>query len=1046
MASIQEWLQSIGLDEYAEQFIEARITPDLLPDLTEADLEKLGLPLGDRKRVLRAIAARAAPTESDADARPPAAGQHLPSAPDPVQLRQLTVAFIDLVGSTAFSARLDLEDYKDLLRTYHMACTRVINAHGGFVSQYAGDGVIAYFGYPRAQEDDPEQAVLAGLAAIREVAKIPAAGGGSLTARVGVATGQVVIDSLDYEGTGMTPSAMGEIPNLAARLQSLAEPGQVLVSATTRRLLGNEFVCEDAGSRELKGFAERLQVFRVHEVKRSVSRFEARQRGSWTPFVNRDEERALLLRRWAQACTSEGNVVLLSGEPGIGKSRLARELAGQAATEAPLRLHFQCSAHHTQSALFPVIAHLEHAARIGSDDTPKERLAKLRELLAGAPDDLRNLNHFARLLSVRDDDANDDGQASGAVSRHRREEMLQAMVNRMLGLASTRPLLIIFEDLHWIDPTSQELLDLLVERLSDRRILLICTFRQEYSPPWAGLAHVTRLDVNRLNPKEAAVIVTRIAAGRGQSVAALDAIVEKTDGVPLFIEELTKAAMEAASGPAGRRGPADPLALPSTLKDSLMSRLDRLPLAEKVMPVGAAIGRQFSHRVLAAVTGLDDTVLVPALTQLVDAELLFQRGEPPDAVYTFKHALVQDVAYESVLKSRMRDLHARIAATIEEQFPQVLESRPEVAAGHFTRARLHKRALHYWEQAAEKAIARSANAEAVSHVQSALKELDHEPDRAIRDRHEIRLREMLREPIELCGWGSDAIEQNLRRLYELSEHEGDVDEQFAVVYGSCGSHLLAGRVGQAESCTERMAQLAAETGDPAHEIVTLHTRALLAFLAGRFDEAVNGFDREISMLTPEHAAAMRRHYVADANIVARVMQAWALSLSGASARAESRIAEAERLIEAQEQSFSRIYGLTIIASIRQTCGQPQAALELAREAWQTAHAEHVPYWEAWAEVVLGWATTATGDAGAGLDFMRKGLADYAQTGARQMLPYGQVLLADACLKAGLVREGLSVIEQLEQQDATNEIRFFDRERHKIAEALRAAATVGGAGP
>ncbi len=354
MTSIQEWLRSIGLEEHSERFTEARITIDLLTDLTENDLEKLGLPLGDRKRVLRAVAAlaRATETEGNGDAQPRAGTEAAPNGPDPVQLRQLTVAFIDLVGSTQLAARLDLEDYKDALRTYHVACTRVINAHGGFVSQYAGDGVVAYFGYPRAQEDDPEQAVLAGLAAIREVEKIPVSGWGNLNARVGVATGQVVIEGLVYEGVEMAPSAMGEIPNLAARLQSLAQPGQVLVSTTTRRLLGTEFVCDDVGAHEPKGFAEKLQVFRVREVQRAASRFEARQRGSWTPFVNRDEERNLLLRRWERACAGEGNVVLLTGEPGIGKSRLARELAERAVAPAPIRLQFQCSAHNTRSALY----------------------------------------------------------------------------------------------------------------------------------------------------------------------------------------------------------------------------------------------------------------------------------------------------------------------------------------------------------------------------------------------------------------------------------------------------------------------------------------------------------------------------------------------------------------------------------------------------------------------------------------------------------------------------------------------------------------------
>jgi class 3 adenylate cyclase len=1051
MNSIKEWLNAIGHGEYFQRFADSKINMDVLPDLREEDLEKLDIPLGDRKRIMRAISALVAQPADGAEPTafsPPGLLTEGPSSDiaEPGQLRHLTVCFIDLVGSTALSAELDLEDYKDLIRSYHVTCTRVIGSHGGSVAQYAGDGVMAYFGYPRAQEDDPERAALAALTALKEVSEIKTNWGGKLTARVGIATGQVLIDGLAYEGVEMIRSAMGEIPNLAARLQSLAEPGTVVVSEPTRRLLGNQFICEDAGRHELKGFRDPVQVYRIREVRTTASRFEARQHGARSHFVNRLEEVTLLRRRWERAGKGQGNMVLLSGEPGIGKSRLARELVDHAAGHKHVRLQFQCSAHHTSSALYPVTAHFEHAARFAPSDSPAEKLHKLRDLLADSPQDLLNLPIFARLLALPVNEETDP--LSGASGQKIKEETMNALLMRLIRLAEAKPLLILFEDLHWIDPTSQELLDLFVERIADKPILLICTFRHEFIPPWSGLAHVTSIEVNRLERRESASIVAGLLKAKGQPQAPIDAIVEKTDGVPLFIEELTKAALEsaAAAGTGQSKDRAGPLALPSTLKDSLMSRLDRLPLAEKVMPVGAAIGRRFSYRVLAAVTQLDDGVLLPALTQLVDAELLFRRGEPPEATYTFKHALVQDVAYESMLKSRMRELHARIAVTIEESFPAIAENRPEQVAHHYTHAALPDHALLYWERAAGKAIARSANSEAVAHIEAALNENQHEPDPAARIQNEIRLREMLREPIELCGWGSEEIEQNLHRLYELREQQGDRDELFSVINGSCGTHLLAGHLREAEACADQMAVLADETGDPVHEILTAHTKAFLAFLAGRFGEAVEGFDREIATLGPEHAAAMRRHYIADANIVARVMQAWALALSGAEARAEARIVEAERLIEAQEQSFSRIYGLTIIASIRQTRAEAEAARELATAAWQMAHAERVPYWEAWAAVVLGWAMTATGDVDEGLRTLRKGLADYAHTGARQMLPYGRTLLADACLKAGRIREGLSVIEQLEQQDSTNEIRFFDTERRKIAEALRIAAPVGSGGP
>ncbi len=1047
MPPIHEWLRSIGLDEHSERFVEARITADLLPELSDSDLEKLGLPLGDRKRVLRAIAALAdtAPRDGGTAARPP------PGGPEPVQLRQITVAFIDLVGSTALAARLDLEDYKDTLRTYHVACTRVVNAHGGFVSQYAGDGVVAYFGYPRAQEDDPEQAVLAGLDALREVARIPVAGWGNLAARVGVATGQVVIDGLVYDGIAKAPAAMGEIPNLAARLQSLAEPGQVLVSATTRRLLGNEFLCDDAGLHALKGFAEKLHVFRVRGVKRSVSRFEAHQRGKWTPFVNRDEERAFLRRRWDQACAGEGNVVLLSGEPGIGKSRLARELAEQALAQTPARLQFQCSAHHTQSALYPVIAHYEHAARIGTDDGADERLRKLRALLEDSPEDARNLKHFARLISA----GGDDGEARpgapggpGAASRHRRDAMMQAVIDRMLRHSRAAPLLVIFEDLHWIDPTSQEFLDLFVERLAGESMLLLCTFRQEYAPPWTGLAHVTRLDVNRLKTKEAAAIVTSIAAGRGQPVAALDAIVAKTDGVPLFIEELTKAALEASTETGNGRRPVDPLALPSTLKDSLMSRLDRLPLAEKVMPVGAAIGRQFSHRVLAAVTGLDDTVLIPALTQLVDAELLFQRGTPPDSVYTFKHALVQDVAYESMLKSRMRDLHARIAATIEETFPQVIENRPEVAARHFTRARQHKRALHYWEMAAQKAIARSANAEAVSHIEAALDELEHEADPAARQRHEIRLREMLCVPLEARSWGSDDIASNLNRLHDLVAGQGDAARLFTILHGLCGTNLIAGDAQSAARYAGRMMEIARDSDEDALRVLANRSRGMTSFFLGRFAEAIASFEETVRTRPNVAEPVLQKYYVADPEIVARCMIVWARALSdegdGPADDTRAALDDAVRRARSNRHDFTRAYALSILASACQTLGDAGMALELGSEAYRLSETEAIPYWQAWSQIVSGWATAMTGDPARGIGMLKLGLERYQRTGSRQIVPYAKALLSEACLATGRVTEGVAALEEIEELRASHSIRFYDRRIAALATRLSRAPGGNGA--
>ncbi len=1042
MRSVREWLEAIGLEEYFQRFADHRISMDVLPDLGEADLEKLDIPLGDRKRLMRAItqlraeeelAAAVAEEEGSADLRAPG------------QLRQITVCFIDLAGSTELAAELDLEEYKDLIRSYHLTCARLVSAHGGYVAQYAGDGVMAYFGYPRAKEDDPERAVLAGLAIVRDVSAIAAGQTRRLAARAGIATGQVLIGELTYGGNDGMSSAMGEIPNLAARLQALAEPGQVMIAESTRRLLGTHFVCEDAGRHVLKGFRDPVPVWRVAGVEISSSRFEARQRGSWTAFVNREEEMGLLGRRWERARVGHGNAVLLSGEPGIGKSRLARELANLVAGEPHKRLQFQCSAHNMGSTLYPITAHLEYACGFATTDTPAEKLEKLQGLLSDSEEDMRDLPLFAKLMSLPlENGGTEVARMSGPKLR---EATLEALIRRMFRLAAEHPLLVIFEDLHWIDPTTQELLDLFIERIAGSRILLLCTFRHEYRAHWLGLPHVTRIEVNRLDQEHSSAIVAGLMEGRARLDAAIDAIVEKTDGVPLFIEELTKAALESATveGPSRsppRKGREDPLALPSTLKDSLMARLDRLPLAEKVMPVGAAIGRSFSYRVLAAVTGLDRGVLVPALTQLVDAELLFQRGEAPDAIYTFKHALVQDVAYETVLKSRMRELHARIAATIEESFPQVAENQPEVVAHHYAEASLPRHALPYWERAANQATARSANIEAIAHLEAALKENERETDAEARAATEMRLREKLCVPLEARGWGSTDIETNLARLHELVSGRDDDPQLFTILHGLFGTHLIGGSVERAREYALRMREIAEGRRDAALMVLSRHALGMSAFLLGELDAAVEHFDAAIRLRPGVSDAALRKYYVADPEVVGRAMQAWAEALraedtDGPAGRPEAALDRAATLTEATGHAFTRAYGLSILASACQTRGEPEAAADLARQALELSRDEGFTYWEAWSGIVLGWSTAMTGGPQTGIEALQEGLTLYTRTGSRQIVPYAKALLAEACLYAGRVTEALAALEEIDEMRPTHSVRFYDRR----IEGLRAVASL-----
>ncbi|GLS33031.1 SAM domain (Sterile alpha motif) [Mesorhizobium albiziae] len=1039
MTGLREWLASLQLESYCENLVKQRVDLDVLSDLTEADLADLGIPLGDRKRIMRAIEAL-----HQREVQPPLEPTPPPTAPSPQarskrpllyekeELRQLTLVFADLVGSTQLTHTLGIERYRDAIRTYQLCCSDLIRSHFGFVAQFLGDGVLAYFGYPTAEEDDAERAVSAALAIAWEVPRLEVVDHAPLAVRVGIATGDVLVSDLVGERLAIKGAVLGDAPNLAARLQALARPGQVIVAESTKRLLGRQFDCFYLGDKQIKGFDKSQTLWLVRGMTASPSRFSAHSIGPMTPLVGREDELKILQHRWDTTCRGEGQVILVSGEAGIGKSRLAEWLCDAIVGRQPYRTSYQCSPYHSDSPFFPIVMQLARAAGFSDDDLSGDRLDKLEHLLAQGTQDVRSVAPlFARLLSIPFEYRYGDIDQPPEVIK---ERTMNALLEQLFGLATRQPVVVFFEDLHWVDPSTEELLDLLVDRIGDNPVMLICTYRPDYEAPWIGRARVTHLSLSRLDRNQSLELVGRIASREELATDLLEQIVARADGVPLFLEELTKTILERPL--LSTNGSEVEVALPKSLKELLMAKLDSLSSGRELVPLCAAIGRTFSYRLLMAVSEVSEETLLPILAQLGQAQILLHRGEYPDVTFTFRHALIQEAAYETMLASRVQALHARIADVLRTQFVEIAESRPEVVAQHLSRARRYAEARDQWRGAAVLAIARSANTEAWAHLKQALAEnakLEEGPERTAA---EITLREMMREPIDVCAWGSTEIELNLRRLYELRAQQGDSNELFLVAYGSCGTHLLAGRIREAEADAERMAALAEETGQPVHDILTVHTRAFLAFLAGYFSEAVAGFDREIAALRPEHSAGIRLHYVADPAIVARVMQAWALTLSGDEARADKRIVEAKQLIGMQEQSFSRIYGLTIIASIRQTRGEAAEARELATAAWQTANEERVPYWEAWAAVVRGWAMTATGETEEGLVTLREGLAAYGRTGARQMLPYGRTLLADACFKARRIQEGLSVIEHLEREDATNQVRFFDAERRKVADALR----------
>jgi class 3 adenylate cyclase/tetratricopeptide (TPR) repeat protein len=725
MAKVKEWLEDLGLGRYAELFAEHHIDFDVLADLTESDLAQLGVSLGDRKRLMRAITkltgGRGAPADPSGQLAPSSSA----GAGREAERRQLTVMFCDMVGSTALSARMDPEDLHELIRRYQGACAEVVGRFDGHIGHYVGDGILVYFGFPRAHEDDPRRAVQAGLEIVEAVQALNAEVGPpgvEIAVRVGINTGLVVAGDI---GTGEFRDEMavvGETPNVAARLQTLAEPGTVLVGDSTRRLVEGLFVFEKLGARSVKGIDKPIAVFRVREASRARSRFEATAIRGLTPLVGRDEELNLLLSRWANAKEGEGQVVLLTGEPGIGKSRTIQAFRELLRADEVTVLRYFCSPFYVHSALHPILDQLERAAQLKKSDPPEVKLDKLEALLSqGTSRVARAAAVLAPLLSIPTGERYPELE----VAPERKKTLaLEALLEQLAALAS-RPVLIILEDAHWIDPTSAELFQLMIDRIRSMPVVVLIAYRPSFNPPWTGFSHVTSLSLGHLSHRQSAALVEKVTRGRKLPPEVLEHIVTRTDGVPLYAEELTKTLLDSDAlelvGDAFRlTKPLPSLSIPESLHDSLMARLDRLSDVKDVAHLASTLGRVFHHDLLAAVSLLDEAALEHALEQLVEAELIYRRGEPPEAIYEFKHALVQDAAYNSLLRSRRLQYHKRIGETLESQFPETVATKPELLAHHFREAGLPAKAFSYAMRAGEAAATRYAPTEARARFQEAL--------------------------------------------------------------------------------------------------------------------------------------------------------------------------------------------------------------------------------------------------------------------------------------------------------------------------------------
>jgi class 3 adenylate cyclase/tetratricopeptide (TPR) repeat protein len=1024
------WLRSLGLGRYEAAFRDNEIDETVLPNLTAEDLKDLGVSVvGHRRKFLDAIAALRIGAHTKASSSD-AVTTSSASPEDRAERRQVTVMFSDLVGSTALSARMDPEDMREIISAYQKCVAETVGRFGGFVAKYMGDGVLVYFGSPQAHEDDAERAVRAGLelvAAIRSLKTRVA-----LQTRVGVATGLVVVGDLIGSGASQEQAIVGETPNLAARLQGIAEPNTVVIAESTRRLLGNLFEFEDLGLKNLKGIADPVYTWAVLRPSIVEGRFEALHASRLISLVGRDEEIELLLRRWSKAKTGEGQVVLLSGEAGIGKSRLTAALLERLATEPHARLRYFCSPQHTDSALYPVIGQMERAAGFVHDDTPQARLDKLDAFLAQTSTPARDAALFAEMLSLPNDGRYPS--LDELTAEQRRQRTLEALSAQMRALSRQNPVLMILEDVHWTDPTSLEAFGRAVDRLRTLCVLLIVTFRPEFEPPWIGRPHVTTLTLNRLGEREIAALINGVTGNKPLPAKIRIDIVERTDGIPLFIEEMTKAVLEAESEGDARQTaaavPASALAVPASLHASLMARLDRLGPAKEVAQSGAVIGREFSHVLLAAVMQKPDAELASALDRLIQSGLLFRQGVPPHATYLFKHALVQDAAYGTLLRGRRQELHARVAGVLERNFPELVERQPELLAHHLSGAGAIERAIDEWLKAGQHAAARSAHVEAIGHFDRGLAALAAFPESPARDRQEIELQ--LARGLSLFtveGFQATEADRVYTRARELAERRGDPRQMFMATYGLWQSANGAAKILNCRSLSKQLEQLTADDADDELRLQAHHSAWATNLFAGEPAVSQEHCKAGRELYDPERHRLHHQLYGGhDPGTCALCFGAQAHWLLGYPDTGLALGSEALALGKRISHPFSFVLAMQYNSMVHLERGEPEVALQLLDAAEALASEQQVGF-VVEPQLLRGAALMAQGAFEEAVVCLREGLANPK---AMRVRCYGFAKLADVLARRGeygtalaAARDGLSTAEDTGHRQWEAELRRFE---------------------
>lgn len=955
---------------------------------------------------------------------------------NPAERRQLTVMFCDMVNSSGLSEQLDPEDLRNVFAAYRSRCQVVVKRLGGHIARYVGDGLLVYFGYPVSYEDSAYRAIRAALGIVESVEMLDKEFsdlGIKLAVRVGINTGMVVVGDI---GTGKERESMGvvgEVPNVAARLQASAYPGDIVIGDNTRRLIEGMFELEDLGEQAYKGISTPVHTWRIRKELNQPERFEVTSQTMLDKIIGRDAEIALVCERWKQVTEGGGQVMLLSGEAGIGKSRIIKQFRQHVKDQRHWCFLYYCSTHHQSSAFYPIIAQIEHNLGFDTSDTNETKLQKLKNQLESLkiPSD-DNLPLYAFLLGIKI-----NGKLPEGNPQELKQKTIQALINFYCILAKRAPTVMILEDIHWLDPSTFELLDLWIEQLQYERCYLILTFRPEFIPPWRHHSYFTSLALNRLSRRESEAIIREITGGKELPAQVLDDIIAKTDGVPLFLEELTKTIVKSnllqkVDGEYMLHHSIHRLTIPESLQDSLMARLDQLEGAKELAQLAATVGRRFSHKLLLAASGLPETQFQSHIAKLLDAELIYKRGAPPDCIYEFKHALVQDIAYQTLLKSTRLFYHQRIAQLMEKQFSEQVEKNPELLAHHYTEAQLADKAVTLWHQAGQKAVSRSENMEAIDHLQRGLHMLGQLPESKECAKRELELQITLAVPLtSVKGYASPEVRKTYTRARELCIQIGDTPQQFPALYGMWRYYFMRAEYTTAEELSKQLVEIANQSENLAFSAAAPRSMAASCFYQGRQEESRKYLERVISLQkSDEYRSKALLFDVVDVEVVSHGYYAWTLWLQGFPDQARKHSEISVDLALKLGHQFSIALAYCFAAWTYQFCDDRDRTRELSELALKLSQKYSFQFWVGWAKLLQAWSNPQNDTGISRYDAMESGLQEWYDTGSELGQTYFITLLSQALSATGKYNESLGVLDKARSFAEESGETFWQAEIHR----------------